>query len=153
MPAHTCCHISTRATLPVSLCVGTLSCAPTKVSRAWSAPVTQVNGSFFMTSQLAYLRGLDCSRDEVHFLCQERFDSDWNALLAAFGQTSTAPGGSWHVHMRNVTSSSTSIAKPSRAQRIARRAALQSELSAPDQEFIRTALYPWDAALHQLICA
>lgn len=35
-----------------------------------------VNGSHFMTSQLGYLRGLDCSHHEIHFLCQESFDDD-----------------------------------------------------------------------------
>ena len=43
--------------------------------------VRGING---LTAQLDYLRGLDCSRDEIHFVCQERFESDWYELLQKF---------------------------------------------------------------------
>ena len=43
--------------------------------------VRGING---LTAQLDYFRGLDCSRDEIHFVCQERFESDWHELLRKF---------------------------------------------------------------------
>ena len=49
-----------------------------------------INGSVFLTSQLGYLRGLDCDASEVHFVCTETFDDDWRGLLATFGEASSA---------------------------------------------------------------
>ena len=114
------------------------------VSRAAADP-GPVNGSMFLTSQLGYLRGVDCTRDvEVHLLCQERFDQDWAALLRSFGEHTSRPGG-WHSHLRNA----------SRAPRLNRahwQANARSMLSSDDDAFVRRALYPWDDALHKWAC-
>lgn len=115
-----------------------------------------VNGSMFLTSQLAYLRGLECSHTEIHLLCQERFDDDWLAFLSAKRSVPEAsspqhsstsgqappPPKLWHSHRR-----STSREHPLMKFAIARAA-----LSADEQEFVRVALYPWDTALHSWAC-
>ena len=54
----------------------------------------------FLTSQLGYLRGVDCDESEVRFLCQEHFDAGWQALLDAFDvDAHSAPIG--HKHRRS----------------------------------------------------
>lgn len=106
-----------------------------------------LGGSMFLVSQLSYLRGLDCSnaKTEVHFLCQERYDEDWKALLAEFGMQSSSLGRSYrHSHRRDGLGKKS---PPLLAFAIKR-----SVLSKADQDFIRHVLYPWDTALHQWAC-
>ena len=120
------------------------------------------NGSMFLTSQKGYLRGIDCNAAEVHFLCQERFDEDWRALLRTFGVRSTSPfNGSWHSHDRSAgldTKFESNVALTWRMKRLKRAhdhavaARANSFLSDDDKEFIRRELYPWDTALHDWVC-
>ena len=121
-----------------------------------------INGSHFLTSQLSYLRGLDCSRHEVFFLCQERYDDDWRALLAHFGETSSSrrPDGTWHSHDRSrepAAPSTPQRPKDGRRRRSvgevrAEEARERSRLSESDRAFVRDELYPWDTALHRWAC-
>ncbi len=107
-----------------------------------------IDGSMFLTSQLGYLRGVDCAADEVHFICQERFDEDWRALFAAkqpgHAGDAIAQPRQWHSHRRNDNASRSAM------QRFAQRRAL---LSDEEQAFVRRELYPWDTALHRAVCA
>ena len=49
----------------------------------------------FMASQIAYLRGVDCGSAEVHFVCTERYNADWAALLSSFGIEGAQRGARW----------------------------------------------------------
>ena len=111
-----------------------------------------VGGSQFLTSQLHYLRGVDCRTAEVHFLCQERFDEDWAAFLASkrsvpgsSDASATAHSERYHSHRRDAASSGHSP-----LMKFALRRAVLSEA---DQDYVRQVLYPWDAALHRWACA
>lgn len=96
----------------------------------------------FLVSQLDYLRGLDCgARHELHIVCTESFDFDWQQLLRTFGLASgSAEGGA----ARSATA-------PTRHNwRSAEKRA--GALSEADAAFVRECLYPWDAKLHALVC-
>mmetsp|Transcript_3441 Transcript_3441/g.9211 ORF Transcript_3441/g.9211 Transcript_3441/m.9211 type:complete len:348 (+) Transcript_3441:27-1070(+) len=99
-----------------------------------------VNGSMFLTSQLHYLRGVDCTTSEVHFVCQERFNEDWTSFFHGKMGMRAAPK-LWHTHQRNES-----------RDPMMRFAIRRAVLGETDQAFIRNALYPWDAALHRWAC-
>jgi hypothetical protein len=135
----------------------------------------------FLTSQLEYLRGLDCcgapsgaasgarandtTREhmdracetpiELHILCQERYDDDWRRLLETFGLRSQQMSRVWHSHVRNV-STSRNLHRTGRGA--ARARALEAELTSQsilkesDLDFIRRELFPWDTTLHSWSC-
>ena len=108
-------------------------------------------GDLFLLSQLQYLRGINCSSDEVYFICTERFETDWARFLSEFDVTSS-------VHPTGVDGSEVDRSMPvmnarSRAAdsrgRTARR---RSVLSTSENAFVRDVLYPWDSALHRWAC-
>ena len=107
---------------------------------AWPGPV---NGSMFLVSQLHYLRGLDCSRDELHLLCTDRLDADWASALATFGVAEAAAPprerdrGGARAHVAGTPAFF--------AQR-------RSVLSEAERQLVRERLYPWDAKLHRWAC-
>ena len=100
-------------------------------------------GDNFLVSQLHYLRGLDCSgadpkAPEIHFVCTERFNEDWHAVLRRFGH---GDGNG----TRGVKSHTRSAAAHTKANAL-------SVLDAEDEEFVRRAMFPWDAALWRHVC-
>lgn len=100
------------------------------------------NGSQFLISQWHYLRGLNCSAgDEVHFICTERFDTDFRRFLSAFGLSPSVNGSSWHRQHRSAARS-----------KLAYYAERRSHLSEADRAFVRERLYPWDTELHRWAC-
>ena len=108
-------------------------------------------GSMFLTSQLNFLRGIDCAETELRIICQERFDADWRALLTTFGLDG-ANAKTWHSHSREVRASRSKGGKMSRTRVIAEMAVNQSMLTQEDIDFIQNQLYPWDNALHEWAC-
>ena len=44
-----------------------------------------IGGNNFLTSQLDYLRNVDCGETEVHFICSEKYQHDWQRVMAQFG--------------------------------------------------------------------
>ena len=42
-------------------------------------------GSVFLIKQRDYLRGIDCTQQELHVLCTERLEMDWMVLAKSFG--------------------------------------------------------------------
>ena len=76
----------------------------------------------------------------MHFLCQERFQSDWEALLHRFGERPVKIKNLRHPEMWR---------GPQEAQLddVAR-----ARLTAADRDFLRRCLFPWDARLHSLVC-
>ena len=111
-----------------------------------------LGGSMFMTSQLSYLRGIDCSRTEVHFLCQEKYDADWRELLRIFAADASA-GRVWHAHNRSQLRHQQSSRGPKSRTRVLEELAIErSHLGADEMAFIRREVYPWDTALHGWAC-
>ena len=97
------------------------------------------NGSMFLVSQSNYLRGLNCSEAEFHFICTERFDSDWNTVLLEFGLSPEPP----QVPSRK---RSGFLAGPIFF------AEQRSWLDEVDKNYVRDTLYPWDTALYRAVC-
>lgn len=94
------------------------------------------NGSHFFVSQTNYLRGIDCDRAEINFICTERFAQDWGDLAERFGigrNDSALP-----VHRPR--SRFTYITSP------------HGEVGEASASFVRDVLWPWDTALHRLAC-
>ena len=131
------------------------------------------SGSFFLVSQLDYLRdhgGLEGSGQlAIHYVCTETFDTDWRRLLTRF-ERAAEPATSEHAPV----GSATGATEPSADARLVAcpKAAAGSGsscsinvranetqghdastlLSADDAAFVRRCLYPWDAKLHQALC-
>lgn len=97
-------------------------------AQVWQLGVGQTGGSNFLVSQVDPLRFWSPERHELHFVCTERFDEDFAALLKRFG----LPSGAGMVHRNR------------------RRPA--GRLSPEDAAFVRECLYPWDADLHRKVC-
>ena len=99
-----------------------------------------VDGSQFLISQKHYMRGVNCTESELHFVCTERFDADFNRFLRSFG-----------VEPNRTT-------YPRKEHRVGATAgpafwgARKSHLSEEDRAFVRNVLYPWDTALHRWAC-
>ena len=87
---------------------------------------------FFLTSQLDFLRGFRPAVDELHAVCTEEFDADWNALMQHFGLPSLPVT---HRHAWN----------DGKRRRLA-------DVRAEDAAFVRECLYPWDVRLHRELC-
>eukprot|EP00966_Prymnesium_polylepis_P148260 3424971-Prymnesium_polylepis.1 len=91
----------------------------------------------FLVSTINYLRGLDCQKTEVHFVCTNRFDTQWRSLLRSFGYQH--PPSVPHLNNR-------SALVPSSVSAAAR---LSSSL---DAQYVRQTLYPWDSRLYEAAC-
>ena len=115
-----------------------------------------VNGSLFLTSQLEYLRGVDCNTMEIRLLCQERLSDDWRRLLRLFGEP---PGYEppMRVNIRRSNASGPPARGPSSGWQPGAwfkwYATRRSHLSERDRVFVREELYPWDSRLHDWVCA
>ena len=117
----------------------------------WATPdLGRAGGSNFLVSQLDFLRGLECSESEVHFLCTEKFSQHWMRLLDAFGLP-RASGRDAHETRR--AAAVANLARIHRRQRsIDANTTRLSSLSGVERDFVRRCLYPWDAELHAAIC-
>ena len=106
-------------------------------------------GNAFLTPQSDYLRGVNCSSDELHLLCSERFGQDWHELGGRFGtddwpgHASSAPQ---HLHKR-VANSTKELTYSSGILRIS------SLLDPADRAFVRRCMFPRDALLHETLCS
>ena len=87
---------------------------------------------FFLTSQLDFLRGFRPAIDELHAVCTEEFDADWDALMQHFELPSLPVT---HRHAWNG----------------GKRRPL-ADVHADDAAFVRECLYPWDVKLHRDLC-
>ena len=99
-----------------------------------------LGGDNFMVPQLHYLNDLNCSHEatpEIHFVCTERFDEDWQKVLRRFGQSEPSSNSS-------VDHARSDSAHPKRMY--------LSTLSAADRSFVRDQMYPLDTALHSYFC-
>ena len=105
-----------------------------------------ING---LVAQLDYLRGLNCSHAEVHFVCQERYQRDWEALLGTFRLDAT----SWNftAALRQIRSAGGSSGR-SWAMGGAP-AADPALLDAANRAFVRECMYPFDTALWRQQCS
>ena len=114
---------------------------------------TIFGGNNFMTSQADYLRGINCSEVELHFVCQEAFDAGWAALQARFESPSLA-AAQMRVSTRAAASGSlnTTISAETRSSEAHADDLAASQLSSEDRDFVRNCMFPWDAALHALAC-
>lgn len=104
-----------------------------------ATPPTLRGGSPFLVSQLEPLRGLDCSIQEVHFVCTEKFDRDWTELINSLGGHHAflfAGNASHHEHWR---SRGTGQAAP-------------LSLTPANRAFWEAEVFPRDAALHRRVC-
>lgn len=96
-----------------------------------------------------FLRGIDCDRHELHFLCTDTLEEDFVTLAAQFNQTAsdamlrTASANAAQLRYRGSTAGKTGQ-KPVRAEGSPLR-----DLS----KLIRGCLYPSDAELYRLACA
>ena len=100
---------------------------------------TIFGGNNLMTAQADYLRNLNCSEASADFVCQERFDADWAALVRADGSLDPATQASVVNEQRR-----SAAAHPDDVA--------ASRLSAEDASFVRRCMWPWDARLHALAC-
>ena len=100
---------------------------------------TIFGGNNLMTAQLDYLRGLNCSEASADFVCQERFDADWAALVRADRSLDPSTQASVVNEQRR-----SAAAHPDDVA--------ASRLSAEDATFVRECMWPWDARLHALAC-
>lgn len=91
-------------------------------------------GSHFLVSQVRYLRGLECDSQQIHFICTDRFDSEWPALLTALGSNSSR---SRQRHERK------RITHNRQRSRISEGA---------DEALITETLYRRDAELYRMVC-
>ena len=96
----------------------------------------------FFISQAEYLRGLDCSRASVHFVCTDDFDADWTALHRVFNR-STLSSAAVHRNARGTRGELAQAASNRTHRRV---------FSAAHERLVRECLYPWDAHLHRAIC-
>ena len=94
-------------------------------------------GSYYMVSQLAYLRGLHCRNEtspDVHFVCTERLSEGLDALSRRIG---TGAGSLVNAARQNRSSSHDSE---------------HARISPQSADFVRNSMFPWDTALHEAIC-
>ena len=99
-------------------------------------------GNNHLISQVDFLRHLDCTRHEIHFVCLERFEDDFDHLLHTFGNHTRAERGktaSISIHNRTAISAAAGVAD-------------KSALGPDEADFWRSCMYPHDAALHRLVC-
>ena len=104
---------------------------------------TIYGGNNMMTSQVDYLRGVNCSNVEVHFLCQETLEADWATLLTDFGLANHSQAARRRAPLVSMAKRSDGAHPDDIAS---------SRLSAEDRAFVRHCMYPWDDMLHSLAC-
>ena len=101
------------------------------------------HGSYFLVSQLAYLRSFDflnASRGpDVHFLCTERLPEMWDGLVKRLSGESAGAGTGRSLQNRSSASRGAFIAKNTR-------------LDADSAAFVRESMFAWDARLHEAFC-
>jgi len=107
------------------------------------------NGTYFWTSQLEYLRGLDdadCASSGAPRLipiCTERMEADLRTLLrsdpAPVSDIRNVSHLHFHFRWRRPPSNLCKFCRSSR-------------LSGVDASYVRGELFPWDSALHKLAC-
>ena len=123
-------------------------------------------GSNFLTSQVDYLRDVDCTRLPLFFVCTEYFDQDLRRLLArgSTGGSDVAKRRTWqlignrwryapmqlnfssHVrHARFGDGTAKSVAYHDMFVN-------STSLTSTDRAYVREQLYPLDAKLHDLVC-
>ena len=96
-------------------------------------------GSHGLVSQALFLRGLDCSRAEVHFVCADNTDTffeDWQALVKQFTPWTNG-----------------TVDKPARTNR--RRSGYKGTTTMhrpEDRDLFRNKLFAWDTSLHAMVC-
>ena len=88
-------------------------------------------GSHFLSPQISYLHGLDCSKMEIHFVCVEHMSDDWKTLMDTFGIKNNTLG---HAHGRSRNGKDTAL------------------LGAEETDFVNKCMYPWDTAMHSRLC-
>ena len=107
------------------------------------------DGSIFLVSQLSYLRSLrrscdgsssnDSSAIDIHFMCTERLQQDWEALVERLGAYLDLAAPRTTMNNRSMNRSPRSMAA--------------STPSPEDAAFIRDSMFPWDTQLHLGPCA
>jgi hypothetical protein len=106
-------------------------------------PLGLLGGSNFLVSQLDHLRGVNCEKHEIHFLCVgEHVEEDWDRLMTTFGLESAFV----HEHDR----STEAITKNDAANR--EDTLRGSTMDPAEAEYFRRCLYPWDVDLFEHIC-
>ena len=128
-------------------------------------------GSNFLTSQVDYLRGVDCTRLPLFFVCTESFDADLRRLVArgSAGGSSVAKqrrawqliGNRWrYAPMQlNFSNHAAGHARHARfgdgsAKSVQHRDLFvnSTSLASTDRAYLREHLYPLDVKLHDLVC-
>lgn len=103
-------------------------------------------GDPFLIAQRDYLRGLDCERQQLHVMCTERLEADYDAILRGYNVSSYSykrvPNSTKIEHIRK------------RVSRVDDNSSLQqlTWLSDADQQYVRNIMYPWDTHLHDVAC-
>ena len=114
---------------------------------------------FFPTTCDFYLRGLDCARHEVHFVCTERLWQDFDALRASMRLRSNASSRRRRLGAAPRAFDPTEFLKrgvngsdASGRPQIRSVAAPRERLSDDNAEYVRRRLYPADARLAEMVC-
>ena len=114
------------------------------------------SGSFFLISQLEYLRGLDLLNDsapDVHFLCTERMGEMWESLVSRIGRFAGDPSDVGIAKLgsaqnRSASSKATMVVRPDQYQRMLN----NTRLDARTEAFVRESMFPWDTRLYEAVC-
>lgn len=114
------------------------------------------SGSFFLISQLEYLRGLDLLNDsapDVHFLCTERMAEMWESLVSRIGRFAADASDADTAKLdsrqnRSASSKATLVVRPDQYQRMLN----NTRLDARTEAFVRESMFPWDTRLHEAVC-
>ena len=114
------------------------------------------SGSFFMISQIEYLRGLDllnASAPDVRFICTERLVEMWEALVSRIGMFGSDALGVDIAKVgsrgnRTASSLATAVVRPDQYQRMLN----NTRLDAKTEAFVRESMFPWDTRLHEAVC-
>ena len=120
-------------------------------------------------SQVRYLANIDCDADEVHFVCTERLEDDWNRIRLAFGipinahgstqSSSTCAGAKTartklacgNVHSPSTDKQVSRLPEGQAAVRINRTRDAMA-VTVADERLIRQCAWRLDAILHERLC-
>ena len=101
-------------------------------------PLHPPRTSNFLVPQIAYLRGLNCSHTEIHFICTCALAADWSSLRQQFGAAAWDDAPKTATHLR-VGLQKNNTRTP-------------SSNDADAEHFVRWGLYKADTLLHRSYC-
>jgi hypothetical protein len=81
------------------------------------------------------LRGIDCTKHELHLLCTESLAEGWSQLMSRFGKRNAT--------LRHLNDRARGVVVTMRNR---------SVLGVEEAAFWRRCLYPWDVELHNKVC-